>query len=591
MWGRFAGDFGAFARAGADVRAIGIPSMRCTITVCVLLACALSAQRVQGWDDTATTTSIIKYSDDAPPVREIAAKGKREIQAFVYAPDGKSIYLLVQDFAINIWGNAVYFWPEILGGVTGALIFVSLNSIRRIYRHPRIAGEPYCEKCNYCLRENTSDRCPECGLSPLRIEVGRPMARRMRGTIALTCLCVLGYGSLWAARVPRTGWFGNYFEWWSCGAGHWAEENNFRWVLKCCQFISKVVEVEVSSGREIRTIFFAKDHSTAWLYGERELLLAGTHLAFQLNNPERWILLDVASGRQTACVTAADLPKGSFSDLGDIVGFDNTGEVLFATALDKAQSKARLIAWRIATRSLISLFESDATPYFVSSGAASFRVHHWYIPNSSPPQFIEFRRQHGGPIAKSMNIRNSAHPTNQIPFPVHAFDLSRFARPLLSRDGHFCYAITRHPSDWHLSEIDLRSMVENKIAQGVEELSSPYSIYSACATEDGRLIIHGTFEVRRNGELFNSNKVKVEGLLVFDRQSLKWRDLIPLPASWMSLGMSNSPDGQSFAILGLPTVPKQVQRYSRLYTYNFADLPKQLDMNKFFSNPSKSQKD
>src|SRR5262249_38977096 len=141
--------------------------------------------------------------------------GNPYIQSAAFSPDGETLYVLINDQAINLWAILVYFWPEIGGGLVALAAILFLLALRRILRTPRLPAQPHCRPCNYCLKSAPSQVCPECGKPIKRTIRGRTTRRRVLVFVIPLGVVALAYSLPWAFWLPRPGWFSRSVNWWS----------------------------------------------------------------------------------------------------------------------------------------------------------------------------------------------------------------------------------------------------------------------------------------------------------------------------------------------------------------------------------------
>jgi hypothetical protein len=552
------------------------------LVACATLSIAFSPSRA---DTPATTTSVIKYSDDAPPMREIVAKQNQEIQAFAYSHDGKSIYLPINDKAINLWEVSVYYWPEVLGALVGLLTLACLLRIVRICRARRLVGEPYCRKCNYCLRGTTSERCPECGQPSTRVVIGRSMKRRLMPTMMVAVMFLGSYGFLWAAKTPRTGLMSNYLNWWSCDLCSWATSRNQIWLQNHTQRVTRVVEIGADAGQETRTVFTAAGRLDDAIRPSFCASPKSSHVAIQLTDPIRWLILDTGSGKVENCVEGLDVPASYGSRLHEIIGFDSTGENLFGIVINETTEKGNIIAWNTRTSALSAVLECEAESDWVRKGKTRFTTSIFtYIPHSSPARFVENRLYRGFFSRDSkLLIRDSAQPTKTKKGPSSAFDASGGNGPVLSPDGRRCFGSKFSPTGDSLVQIDLETMHERRLAMYPDRMSPTFVFNPANQTVGDLLLIGGSLRIRRQKGVTYPSKTSTKGLLVFDLKSTKWRGFYPLPDDEVVLGTALAPDNRSAAVLAFRG--ENPNKYKRqLFLYDLSNLPDELDMTKLRSS-------
>ena len=179
--------------------------------------------------------------------------GDTWIRSIHLAPDGEHIYAHFQVGSVNLWAVLVFHWPEIVGVLFGLMLLVMLW---RLIRRKRIIGQPHCRRYNYLLINAHSDRCPECGLllTPRNRVIGRPQSWRIALAASLLLAITGGYLA-GRARLPREGAVSDWFHWLSPRLYDWAWRNGHQWLHQRKAWLTKIVEIDPSSGRITRTMF------------------------------------------------------------------------------------------------------------------------------------------------------------------------------------------------------------------------------------------------------------------------------------------------------------------------------------------------
>jgi hypothetical protein len=113
-----------------------------------------------------------------PPLHRIAFPADERIVAAVFSSDGTVLRVVTDRRAVNVWALGIYYWPEILGCLSGIAAVVCIRKVLSVRRNPQIVGAPHCRNCNYCLAGLVSDRCPECGALKKRFRSGKTAIRR-----------------------------------------------------------------------------------------------------------------------------------------------------------------------------------------------------------------------------------------------------------------------------------------------------------------------------------------------------------------------------------------------------------------------------
>jgi hypothetical protein len=200
----------------------------------------------------ATTAQTYTVPDEGRAAHKcmyrLRLQGTAKIAEAEFSNDAKTLYLRTDWPIVNVWTILVYLWPELLGGLSAILVLVSLIPLWRLRRRPRIVGAPHCRNCNYCVRGVESGICPECGRPIRRPIIGRPLRRRIAVPVTLLAVVVLGYGGLWALRLPRWGSASHWLHWWSISAAEVAKRLDYPYI----DFVmsrTRILEVDVQMGQ------------------------------------------------------------------------------------------------------------------------------------------------------------------------------------------------------------------------------------------------------------------------------------------------------------------------------------------------------
>ncbi len=240
--------------------------------------------------------------------------GDTQIHDVIVLPDGLHALVLLRIGSVNVWSVLVYYWVEILAVVAVSLVFVLLW---RLLGRSRVTGEPHCRRCNYLLVGFDGKVCPECGIaltSRNRI-IGRP--RRLPIVIALTMLVgiVAGYVT-GRPRLPRTGSVSTWCQWLSPGLYDWAWHAGHDWLARHKSWRSRVVEIDLDSGRVTRTLFSRDGILVA------AFVLHPDGRSFFLSQGDTLSWHDLARGRRIAAFRADGVKRFqqiSLSERGDTV--------------------------------------------------------------------------------------------------------------------------------------------------------------------------------------------------------------------------------------------------------------------------------
>jgi hypothetical protein len=145
----------------------------------------------------------------------------------VFAPDGKSIYLLISDQAVDLWALVIFYWPEefcLLLGITfwflGRMIWLRL-----------VGGDDQQEKIKKHL--------PSAYIIHVAVVLGAV------GTYIILAL----------VQPPRVGSVSQWFDWDSQTLADWAIDNNQEWLIDNLDVMEPLLaleEIEFPNGQHLK---------------------------------------------------------------------------------------------------------------------------------------------------------------------------------------------------------------------------------------------------------------------------------------------------------------------------------------------------
>jgi hypothetical protein len=371
------------------------------------------------------------------PAAEIAFPQSGFIQA-AFGRDSSTLIVQTDENAINLFGLGVHFWPEILGGLTFLLVLWALLRWWRASRTPRLAGQPHCRRCGYCLTGLTEDRCPECGTPPSKRRpiIGRSLKRRVGPLLTLACIAALGYGALWAFQVPRGGYINRLISIWSPEWYEAARQRNAtfldRIILQHGGSTIRLAEYDAASGKERRLIRHLRG---ATLSDCLAISSAGNVAWTTSDSQTKLSVLSVADG---SILREFALPSRfqGVATWHQIAGIQPDGTTAIAVIHDKALDKSVIVAADRTTGDVTVLFEVDAA---VSAGSGANRPvpgKFSLVPGNGPLRLVE---------ARDASVRKPDEPLKR---DLHAILLLHEFRDghLTSREFPDCFIMPDAPA-------------------------------------------------------------------------------------------------------------------------------------------------
>ncbi len=164
-----------------------LPPARLLVTLLLLIAAPASAQFMTPYPDEPTPNLAVR-----PATLVLTLTNNDLFHDAIFSPDGKSIYTVRSDMAVNLWAMAIYYWPYMLALLVGVLFVRQFIRVVQRWRFRGLdPGEPVCRKCRYQLTGCTSATCPECGneLTESQRLIARPINRyALLHLLILMCL-------------------------------------------------------------------------------------------------------------------------------------------------------------------------------------------------------------------------------------------------------------------------------------------------------------------------------------------------------------------------------------------------------------------
>jgi len=383
---------------------------------------------------------------------------------FALAPDGQTLYVQQSGNTLNVWRVIFFYWPEWLGGVMALLALVTLLSMFRIKRRQRLIGEPYCRRCNYCLKGCPSDRCPECGAPTRRPVIGRSVRRRLVAALVPLVVALTAYGSMLATlRRPLFSW--KRLPW---QIGFYSSRPTFggpTWLL-FYESIDRIVAVDVHTGAE-RVVM------TRWIGrpGLADVTPDGRYLIIVEN--DKLQLIDVTTGRPR---WARERELIAYRSGAHLAGIDDDGRRAYVVSLDEAAHRTKLVAWDLQTGTAETLLDAPVDQTQLGAGGPtnehSRRL--FQIPGPGAARFVELPNELSLSDITECRVRVAGDAgTPAVTFQIPG---RRVARPVFTSDGRRAYFLT----DGLIAEMrgfDLTtgSAVPSILQPGLRAFSPPYA--------------------------------------------------------------------------------------------------------------------
>jgi hypothetical protein len=276
--------------------------------------------------------------------------GDAWIESIYPAPEGQHVLIHWRLGSVNIWSVLVYYWPEIVAGVTA---IVMLLWLRHILKHKRVRGQLHCRRCDYLLTNLASSMCPECGLQ--LNDRTRVIGRSRRILVAINLILIAALACSWFVlrdRLPRRGAASEWLYWLSPGMYDWAWRHKREWLIRHKTWLTQVVEVDPATGAIARKI----THEPGRFY-----------FAMQATaNPEIFLLRDYAAVSSINVRThervrledvSLRMPDGTFSDMiQNAVSWDG-GTIYIAMGAGAIQR------WNLDTGERATMFTTERGHY------------------------------------------------------------------------------------------------------------------------------------------------------------------------------------------------------------------------------------
>jgi hypothetical protein len=305
-------------------------------------------------------TDLTPVEQTIQPTHQVAFPGAHYITAAAFAPDGRTVYCLVDGKGVDLWAAGLSRWPELLGGCLGVVLLIYVLVVARVLRRAQVAGEPYCRRCNYnvvsqaprSVKKGTERvapepgmLCPECGvdLSRRKPARGRSNRRRLWLPTSVLFVCVIAYVWLFLSGVPRSAKAPDAPQIWWRWVDALAERHQIDWLLKHRTAVSRLMTVDTGTGACtgcLRT-------SRTWEGTGYGIVAApdGRHLAVaQSFNRLSWV--NARTGWVVASTSGGEFRGGGNTEsfVLAVEGPDDDPRVYYR-AVDQKSMMSRLLEW------------------------------------------------------------------------------------------------------------------------------------------------------------------------------------------------------------------------------------------------------
>jgi hypothetical protein len=543
--------------------------MRTALVTLLLLLPAVTLRA-----DTPTTSA----PDPVQPITRISFPCRPWVGKAVFSKDGESLFVHLPNNAINLWEVFTYHWPEALGGLLILTAIICCLAMARVARSKRIPGAPHCRKCNYCLLENTRERCPECNHPTKRPIKGRPQwLRLLPWSTALIALAAF-YLCLWVINVPRTGWASNYFNLWSPKILEFAKKKNIAWLVARGIAVDEIVEYETMTGKQRRILFTQPLHmQLQWRTYCMCLTPDGKGVILPGYEHDALAVVSIETGRIVHRLECPEIPSRPKTRWTHIAGFDQSGETVYVDAIDEKSKEGVLVSWSWEQDKHAILFKSAAYERTYGAGQKSLEPRRFLkLPDRIGSQFLSLPGSRACGNAKEIDLTLidfdvPAPSREKLTFSIGMWG---FQDPLFSTDGNQVLIHAKSPNE--LTYFDLSTGQRDNSVQlpGWCSLNLNYAI----DRNSNKLILQAFHNPPPSGFLDAFKDRPDQNLFVVqDTDTRDWIGRYVAPTRWMPSYLITSPDGRYFASQGFTGVMQKGMYLHELLIYDLQSLPHTVD--------------
>jgi len=201
--------------------------------------------------------------------------------------------------------------------------------------------------------------------------------------VSVAVLFLALYGSLWLTRAPRSGYASNWLNWWSRDLHAWSATTRFAWLSARGQPVDRVVEIDVASGRMLRTLITRPAHASGFSIA---VTPDGSGLLLPVHG-DRLALVSTRSGRMVRTFEyGAPSRQGRWQE---VAGFDDAGRTAFVTFADVPARATRLLALDMESGAITQQLEAGLEIETNFGGTMTCPARFYRVPVADRRLFFE----------------------------------------------------------------------------------------------------------------------------------------------------------------------------------------------------------
>jgi hypothetical protein len=320
------------------------------------------------------------------PKHEVVFPGVEYIWCVDFSPDGRTAYVAVDGYGVDLWAAGLHRWPAIGGGLVGLVTLVYILIFTRIRSRPQVKGDPHCRRCNYHLIAHAplavapksrrvapapGTRCPECGadLTRKRPRKGRGMVARLWPATALLLACAAGYAWLWIAGIPSAANSSDAPRLWWRWLDRYAESHQLTALLQHSMPVTRVMTVDTQSGAITGCLRTMRGNGCHGIIVSSD----GKHLAIA-EGTDQVVWVSTRTGWAQGSTTGGFFMSSGIPGAEPLViGLDGppTDPWIYYCAAVPQGCRSRLYKWRPRTGEQVIVIDEPA--FAMASGASTSR--------------------------------------------------------------------------------------------------------------------------------------------------------------------------------------------------------------------------